>query len=159
MGNSKFEPPHGRGWTTGVLSRGYVENKGVSMAPQVGFEPTTLRLTASRLIDKNKRLSFVFCGLPANRSRPFTLLYSHFLSLPAKEIAKVNPGPRRRRQSVSEFFSVIPRYPVTHWPSGTAVHSLCVRTPSCFGCSHGRASPALVRHGIPCRIDVSRSYA
>src|ERR1017187_892877 len=62
------------------------------MAPQVGFEPTTLRLTASRLINKNKRLSFVFYGLPANRLRPSTLLYSHFLSLPAKEIAKVNPA-------------------------------------------------------------------
>src|SRR5450759_2309147 len=37
MGNSKFEPPRGRGWVTGVFSRGYVENKGVRLAPQVGF--------------------------------------------------------------------------------------------------------------------------
>ena len=72
--------------------RRQVETKGVKLAPQVGFEPTTLRLTASRLINKNKRLSFVFYGLPANRLRPSTLLYSHFLSLPAKEIAKVNPA-------------------------------------------------------------------
>ena len=35
----------GRGAPTGVLCRGCVENKGVRLA-QVGFEPTTLRLTA-----------------------------------------------------------------------------------------------------------------
>jgi hypothetical protein len=29
-----------------VLSKVCVENKGVKVAPQVGFEPTTLRLTA-----------------------------------------------------------------------------------------------------------------
>ena len=46
MGNSQFEPPHGRGATTGVFSREYVETKEVSVAPQVGFEPTTIRLTA-----------------------------------------------------------------------------------------------------------------
>ena len=46
MGNSHFEPPLGRGSATGVLSRGYVETKGDNLAPQVGFEPTTLRLTA-----------------------------------------------------------------------------------------------------------------
>src|ERR1035441_3847996 len=46
MGNSKFEPPPGHGWATGVFCRGYVENKGDILAPQVGFEPTTLRLTA-----------------------------------------------------------------------------------------------------------------
>src|ERR1035437_5252852 len=36
MGNSKFEPPHGRGSTTGVFSRGYVENTGVKLAPHAG---------------------------------------------------------------------------------------------------------------------------
>ena len=46
MGNSKFWPAQGRGAATGVFSRGYVENKGLRVAPQVGFEPTTLRLTA-----------------------------------------------------------------------------------------------------------------
>ena len=38
-GNSKFEPRRGRGSATGVFSRGYVENKGDSLAPQVGFGP------------------------------------------------------------------------------------------------------------------------
>src|ERR1035437_6356078 len=50
MGNSQFEPPHGRGATTGVFRRGYVEKEGLNLAPQVGFEPTTLRLTAEWLI-------------------------------------------------------------------------------------------------------------
>ena len=30
----------------GVFCKGYVENTGLGLAPQVGFEPTTLRLTA-----------------------------------------------------------------------------------------------------------------
>ena len=46
MGKFIKQPWLGRGWTTGVFSRRYVENKGLSLAPQVGFEPTTLRLTA-----------------------------------------------------------------------------------------------------------------
>ena len=50
MGNSQFEPQHGRGSATGVFCKGYVETKGDVLAPQVGFEPTTLRLTAERLI-------------------------------------------------------------------------------------------------------------
>jgi len=33
----------------GVLSRVYVENKGFNLAPQVGFEPSTLRLTEGHL--------------------------------------------------------------------------------------------------------------
>ena len=36
--------------TTGVLSMACVEIKGVILAPQVGLEPTTLRLTAERLL-------------------------------------------------------------------------------------------------------------
>ena len=50
MGNSKFEPPTGRGAATGVFCREYIEKKGLNLAPQVGFEPTTLRLTAEQLI-------------------------------------------------------------------------------------------------------------
>ena len=41
---------------TGVSSNGCVENKGVKLAPQVGFEPTTLRLTAECFFDR--RLPF-----------------------------------------------------------------------------------------------------
>ena len=37
MGNSQFEPRRRRTTTTGVFCRGYVENKGVNLAPQVGF--------------------------------------------------------------------------------------------------------------------------
>ena len=33
-----------------MFSRGYVENRGVRLAPQVGFEPTTLRLTAETVV-------------------------------------------------------------------------------------------------------------
>jgi hypothetical protein len=38
-----------------VFSRAYVEKEGLSVAPQVGFEPTTLRLTAesSRALFRN----------------------------------------------------------------------------------------------------------
>jgi len=46
MGNSRFQPWLGRGAATGVFSRGCVETKGFELAPQVGLEPTTLRLTA-----------------------------------------------------------------------------------------------------------------
>src|ERR1035438_6537558 len=46
MGNSRFQPVLGHNATTRVFSRGYVGNKGNNLAPQVGFEPTTLRLTA-----------------------------------------------------------------------------------------------------------------
>src|ERR1017187_3968977 len=50
MGNSQFQPARGHNAATGVFCRGYVDNKGDILAPQVGFEPTTLRLTAERLI-------------------------------------------------------------------------------------------------------------
>src|ERR1039457_7671984 len=46
MGKFTKQPGLGRGAATGVFTRGYVENKGVNLAPQVGLEPTTLRLTA-----------------------------------------------------------------------------------------------------------------
>ena len=39
----------GRAATTGVFCKGYVEKKGLKLAPQVGLEPTTLRLTAEPL--------------------------------------------------------------------------------------------------------------
>jgi hypothetical protein len=50
MGKFKSQHQLGRGATTGVFGRVYVENKGLELAPQVGLEPTTLRLTAERLI-------------------------------------------------------------------------------------------------------------
>ena len=46
MGKSRFQPWVGRGAATGVFGRGCVETKGFELAPQVGLEPTTLRLTA-----------------------------------------------------------------------------------------------------------------
>src|ERR1017187_1344724 len=46
MGKDLKQPWLGRGSATGVFSRGCVENKGLILAPQVGLEPTTLRLTA-----------------------------------------------------------------------------------------------------------------
>src|ERR1039458_5295569 len=54
MGNSQFQPARGHNAATGVFSRGYVENKGDILAPQVGFEPTTLRLTAERLMASSR---------------------------------------------------------------------------------------------------------
>jgi hypothetical protein len=62
MGNANFEPPRGRDAANHVFCRGYAENKGDILAPQVGFEPTTLRLTASRLMLKNKGFMFAFSG-------------------------------------------------------------------------------------------------
>ena len=51
MGNSRFRSRCGRHVAaSGVLSKACVENKGLSLAPQVGLEPTTLRLTAERLV-------------------------------------------------------------------------------------------------------------
>ena len=50
MGNSMKTPESGRTAVNGVSSNGCVENKGVILAPQVGLEPTTLRLTAEILI-------------------------------------------------------------------------------------------------------------
>ena len=44
------QPSPGHNATNGVFTKGYVGNKGLNLAPQVGFEPTTLRLTAERLI-------------------------------------------------------------------------------------------------------------
>src|ERR1039457_7444013 len=49
MGKFTKQPRRGRGAATGVFSSGYVETKGLVLAPQVGLEPTTLRLTAERL--------------------------------------------------------------------------------------------------------------
>src|ERR1035437_1920907 len=46
MGKDFKQPWLGRSAANGVFSRGYVENKGLKLAPQVGLEPTTLRLTA-----------------------------------------------------------------------------------------------------------------
>jgi len=46
-GKLSKRPWLGRGAATGAFCRGYVENKGDGLAPQVGFEPTTLRLTAT----------------------------------------------------------------------------------------------------------------
>jgi hypothetical protein len=47
MGNFRFRPCLRHGTRSGVLCREYVDNKGFNLAPQVGFEPTTLRLTAT----------------------------------------------------------------------------------------------------------------
>src|ERR1017187_5958321 len=46
MGNSRFQPGPDTHLPTGAFCRGYVETKGLILAPQVGLEPTTLRLTA-----------------------------------------------------------------------------------------------------------------
>jgi hypothetical protein len=45
-GKCGIRPPCPRGSTTSVFSMECIETKGVEVAPQVGFEPTTLRLTA-----------------------------------------------------------------------------------------------------------------
>jgi hypothetical protein len=50
------------------------------LAPQVGFEPTTLRLTASRLKYKNKGFIFAFNGLPSELDTPiYPSLLSFFI--------------------------------------------------------------------------------
>ena len=48
VGTGKFteRPTSRRGAATSVFCRGYADNKGLSLAPQVGFEPTASRLTA-----------------------------------------------------------------------------------------------------------------
>lgn len=50
MGKSRFQARRGRDAATGVFSMGYVETKGDGLAPQVGFEPTALRLTADQVV-------------------------------------------------------------------------------------------------------------
>ena len=49
MGKDLKRPWLGRGAATGVFCRACVETKGLVLAPQVGLEPTTLRLTAECL--------------------------------------------------------------------------------------------------------------
>src|ERR1035437_548751 len=46
MGNSKFADRRRDSAASGVSSNGCVENKDFKLAPRVGLEPTTLRLTA-----------------------------------------------------------------------------------------------------------------
>src|ERR1700678_4480954 len=46
MGNSQNAGGRYRDAASGVSSNGCIENKGLRLAPRVGFEPTTLRLTA-----------------------------------------------------------------------------------------------------------------
>jgi len=50
MGNFQFRPNRGRGAATGMYARVCIETKGLVPAPQVGLEPTTLRLTALRVV-------------------------------------------------------------------------------------------------------------
>ena len=50
MGKDLKQQWLGRGAASGVFSRGYVETKGLILAPQVGLEPTTLRLTAEPVV-------------------------------------------------------------------------------------------------------------
>src|ERR1035437_10360517 len=79
---SKFtkRPWLGRGAATGVFCSGYVENKGLQLAPQVGFEPTTLRLTASRLMLKNKGFMFAFSGFRLKSVPPiYPALFPFFI--------------------------------------------------------------------------------
>src|SRR5665213_2247041 len=46
MGKFTFQPQLNHNTPNGVLCKACVEKKPVVLAPQVGFEPTTLRLTA-----------------------------------------------------------------------------------------------------------------
>ena len=68
MGKSGFQARLGRRAPTGVSARGCVETEGLDLAPQVGLEPTTLRLTAEcstiELLRSNgrKAQSFYYCG-------------------------------------------------------------------------------------------------
>jgi hypothetical protein len=50
MGNSIFARQRRANAASRVTSNGCIENKGLRLAPRVGFEPTTLRLTAYRLV-------------------------------------------------------------------------------------------------------------
>ena len=50
MGNSKFCSQLCPAALSGVFSRTCVEYKGLILAPQVGLEPTTTRLTAEPLV-------------------------------------------------------------------------------------------------------------
>ena len=50
MGNSQFQVRRARNAASNVFSTACVETAGVRLAPQVGLEPTTLRLTAEQLV-------------------------------------------------------------------------------------------------------------
>jgi hypothetical protein len=75
MGKSRFQPWVGRGAATGVFGRGCVETKGFELAPQVGLEPTTLRLTAecSTIELLRSGLAVVF-AITADALRPCQML-------------------------------------------------------------------------------------
>src|SRR5690242_10795475 len=64
MANSRFRPWRGHTSATGVFCKGYVEKEGLKLAPQVGLEPTTLRLTAEcstiELLRSKAGVSFYF---------------------------------------------------------------------------------------------------
>jgi hypothetical protein len=49
-GKFKFRPRLECGAPTGAFCKGYFENKELYLAPQVGLDPTTLRLTAELLV-------------------------------------------------------------------------------------------------------------
>src|ERR1019366_10053107 len=74
MGNSKFRSRSRRSATTGVFTRGYVEKEGLKLAPQVGFEPTTLRLTAECSTVELLRSK---CVISLKQTRTCTVKSSH----------------------------------------------------------------------------------
>src|SRR5665213_264456 len=64
MGNSKLEGQRRRVAVRRASSKTCIANERFVLAPQVGFEPTTLRLTAAILMPKNKGVSFLFNEWP-----------------------------------------------------------------------------------------------
>jgi hypothetical protein len=68
MGKFRFQSTPRQRAVNGVFTRTCVENRGFILAPQVGFEPTTLRLTAERLVGtsrcKQKACTFNMAVLP-----------------------------------------------------------------------------------------------
>src|SRR5262249_132158 len=77
MGNSRCRRKHGADAANGALCRTCVGNRGLVLAPQVGFEPTTLRLTARQVhqntgtyILTNGFFPFPYLTNPRHFSRP-----------------------------------------------------------------------------------------
>jgi hypothetical protein len=66
----------------GVILFGPDYQRGVILAPQVGLEPTTLRLTACLLLSENKGLLFVLKSLHPISVTPIYPLLRHFVMWP-----------------------------------------------------------------------------
>ncbi len=85
-----------------MFSRGLLERKDLGLAPQVGFEPTTLRLTAALFTLQNKAVINLFNRLYSHPIAALCLFLDGFLSFVPKVSPKVKPISRENSATFSE---------------------------------------------------------